>query len=105
MELELRIPDGQTDQEFWRNSGISRILAVDDNKEICNSIQVLMKDTGVIVDMAFGGQDAISQMKEAWKAENPYHMVLLDWKMPDMDGVATAKRIREEISKQNRHLF
>ncbi|MEH2931098.1 response regulator [Candidatus Ventrimonas sp. KK005] len=105
VELELRIPDGQTDQEFWRNSGISRILAVDDNKEICNSIQVLMKDTGVIVDMAFGGQDAISQMKEAWKAENPYHMVLLDWKMPDMDGVATAKRIREEISKQVPILF
>ncbi len=105
VELELRIPDGQTDQEFWRNSGISRILAVDDNKEICNSIQVLMKDTGVIVDTAFGGQDAISQMKEAWKAENPYHMVLLDWKMPDMDGVATAKRIREEISKQVPILF
>ena len=105
VELELRIPDGQTDQEFWINSGISRILAVDDDEEICKNIQVLMKDTGVKVDMAFGGQDAVSQMKKAWKAENPYHMVLLDWKMPDMDGVATAKMIREVISKQVPILF
>ena len=50
VELELRIPDGQTDQEFWINSGISRILAVDDDEEICKNIQVLMKDTGVKVD-------------------------------------------------------
>ena len=47
VELELRIPDEQDDNNFWSKNGISRILAVDDEKEICQGIQTLMRDTGV----------------------------------------------------------
>ncbi len=105
VELELRIPDGQTDQEFWLKNGISRILAVDDDREVCKGIQVLMKDTGVTVDTVLQGSEAVSQIKEAWDRKNPYHMVLLDWRMPDMDGDTTGKRIREVIPESVPILF
>ncbi len=94
VDLELRIPDGQTDEQFWVNCGISRILAVDDDAEICKSIQVLMKDTGVVVDTVLRGEEAIRVLQEAYETDHAYQMLLLDWKMPGMDGVETAERIR-----------
>ena len=98
VELELRIPDGQADRTFWETSGISRILAVDDSVEICRSIQTLMKDTGVLVDTASDGEQAVWMIQEAFEKGQGYHMILLDWKMPDMDGIETAKKIRSVVA-------
>ena len=98
MDLELRIPDEQTDREFWEKSGITRILAVDDDMENCRNIQTLMKNTGVTVDAVFSGEEAIRRIGDAFRAGQGYQMILLDWKMPDMDGIETAKWIRVMIS-------
>lgn len=94
VELELRIPDGQADKEFWKNNGIFRILAVDDDIEICKNIQTLMRDTGVLVDTALGGEEAVRLIKDMGNGGQDYNMILLDWKMPDMDGIETAKQIQ-----------
>ncbi len=94
VELELRIPDSQSDREFWEKTGIVRILAVDDDVEICKNIQTLMKDTGVFVDTASGGEAALRMMKAAHEAGKEYQMILLDWKMPGRNGFETAKDIR-----------
>ena len=105
VELELRIPDGQDDGQFWRESGIERILAVDDDEEICKSIQTLMKDTGVHVDKALCGKDAVEMVQDAVSRGEDYQMILLDWKMPGMDGFETANRIRTAIPCQIPILF
>ena len=95
VELELRIPDEQSDKNFWNKNGISRILAVDDDREICRGIQILMKDTGVLVDSAFGGEEAVGMIEKAGSEGKDYQVILLDWKMPGMNGFETAEKIRE----------
>lgn len=95
VDLELRIPNGQTDLQFWKESGITRILAVDDDLEICRSIQVLMKEFGVDVDIARSGEDALRLIRDSVGKEVSYQVILLDWKMPGMDGGETAREIRE----------
>ncbi len=99
VELELRIPECETDKEFWEKRGISRILAVDDDPEICRGIRMLMKETGVSVDAAFKGEDAIRMVREAVDAGQKYDMVLMDWRMPGMDGIETAKKLLATVSK------
>lgn len=94
VDLELRIPDSQSDGEFWEKTGLVRILAVDDDVEICKNIQTLMKDTGVFVDTACGGEAALRMIRAAHEAGEEYQMILLDWKMPDRNGYETAKDIR-----------
>lgn len=97
VDLELRIPSGQTDLQFWKENGISRILAVDDDLEVCRSIQMLMKESGIDVDIARSGEDALRLVRDSVGKDISYHVILLDWKMPEMDGGEIARRIRAEI--------
>ena len=99
VDLELRIPDVQNDEQFWKKNEISRILAVDDDEDICRSIQLLMKNTGVVVDTASGGEQALSMMEKARNSGQEYHIILMDEKMPGMDGVETAEKIRAGFSR------
>ncbi len=93
VELEFRIPEGRADRQFWENSGISGILAVDQDEEVCRSIQVLMKDTGVQVDTASCVEEALERIRDA-RAEAGYQMVLLDW---ELGKTASAGKIREAL--------
>lgn len=97
VDLELRIPSGQSDEQFWANSGYSRILAVDDDIEICKSIQTLMKDTGIPIDIALSGREALRLAAYSCDKGSGYSVILLDWKMPGMDGVETARELRNII--------
>jgi signal transduction histidine kinase/CheY-like chemotaxis protein len=97
VELELRIPEGQADGQFWKDSKIFRILAVDDDEEICKGIQTLMMDTGIQVDTALNGEEGLRMVEESCQGGEGYQMVLLDWKMPGLDGIETARRIRFRI--------
>lgn len=97
VDLELRIPNGQSDEQFWASSGYTRILAVDDDIEICKSIQTLMKDTGIPVDVALSGEEALRLAQYHSDKHENYSIILLDWKMPGMDGIETAQELRSII--------
>lgn len=97
VDLELRIPDSQSDARFWKENGISRILAVDDDIEVCKSIQTLMKDLDIQVDIALSGKEALRLAKNSDKQSPNYDIILLDWKMPEMDGAKTARMLRRYI--------
>ncbi|MDE6880647.1 MAG: response regulator [Oscillospiraceae bacterium] len=98
VDLELHISEQAIDQSFWQKNGITRMLAVDDEEVVCQNVQIAMEGTGVTVDYTLDGHKAIQLVKEAAAAGCGYHIVLLDWKMPGLDGVETAKRIRQEVS-------
>ncbi len=94
VELEFRIPEGRADKLFWKKMGITRILAVDGDKDVCNDIQTLMKDTEVQTDIAFCVEDA---MELLWKGNvgERYQAILLDWNVVNTDGVGIMEKIRE----------
>ncbi len=100
VELELAfVEHGDIDSElFWADHNIYKILVVDDEEYICEDVAALMEGTGVEISAAYDGMTAVEKVKAA-KDEKPFNLVLLDWKMPGMDGVETAKRIREIVGK------
>ena len=63
VELELRIPEGQSYKQFWEKNGIFQILAVDDDEAICENIHMLMVDTGVVVDTVSSAQTALGYLQ------------------------------------------
>ncbi len=71
-----------------------RVLVVDDDSSAREIIKRIVMAFEMRVDAVDSGQGAISALAHAAHAGDPYEAVLLDWKMPRMDGLETVRRIR-----------
>ncbi|MCM1507732.1 MAG: response regulator [Ruminococcus flavefaciens] len=87
----LDLKKGDTDIEDMNLNGI-KVLVADDDEELCNSVMQSLKEIGTEADYVTSGTRAIEMIKE--KPEK-YDVILVDWRMPEMNGVETAKKIRE----------
>ncbi|TAK93759.1 MAG: response regulator [Aquabacterium sp.] len=70
-----------------------RLLVVDDNAAAREVLAGMAGHMGFEVDEAHDGEQALRMVHEASDAGRPFQLVLLDWKMPGLDGVGCAKRL------------
>ncbi len=99
VELSFLLPE-QEEAASWYRSKVTRMLVADDEEDICLSIRELMRDSGVDVACVTGGAAAVEMAVTAWQRGEGFHVILLDWKMPDLDGVEAARRIRAQVGDQ-----
>lgn len=72
-------------------------LIVDDDRQTCENAVELLDNMGLRAQFVTDGRTAVSLVAEARDTSDPYQLVIIDWKMPDMDGVEAARRIRGEV--------
>ncbi len=96
VELSFALPE-QAKTSLRFQDRVTRLLVADDEEEIGLDIQRMMQDTGVAVSFVTDGRSAVEKAVSAHKRGEDFHVILLDWKMPGMNGVETARRIREEV--------
>lgn len=73
------------------------ILVVDDDEMMCRSTVDNLKEIGVNTEWASDGETAVQMAVARHEAGNDYHVILLDWRMPDMNGIETAMEMRRRI--------
>ncbi|MBF0255181.1 MAG: PAS domain S-box protein [Gammaproteobacteria bacterium] len=73
--------------------GAQRILVVDDNASSREIIGSMLASMGLRVDQAATGATALALLEQA-KADDPYKVIIMDWKMPGLDGIATVRAIQ-----------
>jgi len=71
-----------------------RALVVDDNANARSVLTELLASLTFVVDQASSGVAAITAVERAQREGRPYAIVLLDWQMPGIDGIETARRLR-----------
>lgn len=76
------------------------ILVVDDNEALCTSAASNLEELGVHAEWTMDGHQAVEMIVEHHQANADYDFVLIDWKMPKMDGIQTIQRIREHVEKK-----
>ena len=68
-----------------------KILLVDDDKEFVNLFTSIIESEGYIVEVAFSGQQALDKFKKS-----AFDLLILDIKLPDMNGDKVAKKVRDK---------
>ena len=76
------------------------ILVVDDNEMLCESAAYNLNELGTHTEWTVDSRKAVSMIKERHERQDDYHFVLIDWKMPDMDGLETIREIRKARGKE-----
>lgn len=82
-----------------------RMLVVDNNEDLCLSAVSALKELGINAHWATDGESAVEMAEKQNKEGNDYEVVLLDWKMPDMDGLHTARKMRHLFGDKVRILI
>ena len=83
-EAEMILPD-------WN------MLVVDDDQQLCESAVASLQSIGVKADWTLDGESAVEMAEKRHAARDDYHIILLDWKLPGIDGIETARRIRKRL--------
>lgn len=71
-----------------------RILVVDDDETIRNTVKAILEDEGYTVDLVATGSDAILKTEQA-----TYNLALLDIRLPDMEGVELLKLMKDTVPR------
>ncbi len=72
-----------------------RVLAVDDSESSLQILKSYLESFTFDVAVASNGQDALNSVHKANEAGKPFGLAILDWKMPQMDGIELARKLRE----------
>ena len=75
------------------------VLVVDDDKTCCESTVATLQEIGIAGEWVLNGKEAVERCYARHEINSDYFAVILDWKMPEMDGIATARKIRERVGE------
>lgn len=74
-----------------------KMLVVDDDKELCRATVEALKSIGMQAEWTLSGKKAVNMVKKCHEENNAYEIILMDWKLPDTNGLLVAKQIRAAI--------
>lgn len=94
--LELQEKEKEQDENLMNLP----VLVVDDDKTCCESTIATLKEIGITGEWVLFGREAVERCYARHELKNDYFAVILDWKMPEMDGIETARQIRKRIGKE-----
>ena len=73
------------------------VLVIDDDPVACEHAQLVLGQVGINCDKALSGAEGLEMVKLRHLRRDPYNLILVDWRMPDMDGVETTRKIRAAV--------
>ena len=84
MEMDMVLPS-------WN------MLVVDDDELLCKTAMEALKSIGIKAEWTLSGEKAIELVNQRHKKRDDYQIILLDWKLPGMNGIQVAKEIRRNL--------
>ena len=77
-----------------------RVLVVDDEEIAGEHARLVLEEVGIHADTCSSGAEALQMLEVQHTKNNAYNLVLLDWRMPEMDGLEVARRIRKRYDNE-----
>ncbi|SHM86198.1 PAS domain-containing hybrid sensor histidine kinase/response regulator [Ruminococcus flavefaciens] len=87
-------------EDVFIDSKEMRVLVVDDEEVAAEHARIVLDEAGIKADICLDGRSALEMLEVQHTKHEPYNLVLLDWKMPEMDGIECAEEIRKLYRKE-----
>ena len=76
------------------------VLVIDDDPIACEHAQIILGQVGISCEKALSGAEGLEMVKLRHARREPFNLILVDWKMPEMDGVETTRQIRAAVGNE-----
>jgi CheY-like chemotaxis protein len=83
-----------TTDEIEINPLTLNVLVIDDDPIACDHAKLVLEKIGIAAETANSGKDALEMIKLKSARQEPYNLIIVDWQMPEMDGVEVTRQIR-----------
>ena len=100
VSFQFRVKDDTADAEYVEKLAGLRALVVDDDTNTCTSVSKMLSDLGMRSDWTTRGEEAVIRTEFALEQGDPFRVFLIDWLLPDLNGVETARRLRRIIGDE-----
>ena len=77
-----------------------RALVVDDDFNTCDSVSYMLQQIGMRAEWTLSGKEAVLRTRQALMRGDGYSVYIIDWLLPDMNGVEVTRRIRKEVGDE-----
>lgn len=94
LRLELRLQPEQREKEKIKELEGMKALVVDDDYDTCDSVTRMLEDMGMRSEWTLSGKEAVLRMKQSIERKDAFSAYIIDWRLPDMNGIEVTRRIR-----------
>lgn len=77
-----------------------RALVADDNMDTCGSVAKMLRSAGLRAEWTTLGKEVVFRTRMAMEENDPFKVYIIDWLMPDMNGIEVVRRVRSEIGNE-----
>ncbi len=99
VELSLKLQDIEKNAEQIKELHGLRALVVDDDFNTCSSVSKMLGQLGMRSEWTTSGREAVFRAQAAHDEGDSYHTYIIDWQMPELSGVETARKIRKAVGE------
>ena len=92
---------GDQSKKYDINPGDLKVLIIDDDKIACEHAKLVLEEVGISADVAMGGEEALKMIKLKSVRRDAYDILLIDLKMPNLNGIEVTRQIRKIIGHES----
>ncbi|MBC8569678.1 response regulator [Oscillospiraceae bacterium NSJ-54] len=97
LDFDIAVSSDQISHHNHQALEALKVLVADDDRDCCIHTSLLLKNLGILSQWVLTGAACVEEVVQAHKVGEDYDVCLIDWKMPDMDGIEVTRRVREFV--------
>ncbi len=100
IRLDFRLQEQEGRIEVIHELEGLRALVVDDSFSTCDSVTKMLMQIGMRAEWTMHGKEALLRARQAIEIEDEYHAYIIDWVLPDLNGVEVARQLRATVGEK-----